>query len=139
MNTTSLLTRTVLATVLLSASVVAFARSGGGPRGGEFQPDVAESVSHGHDSTRAVTLPASRAASTADSAPAAVPAVTNTEPGKTRAEVRAELLEAEEAGVIPVRRNDYPPSARTIARNRVIFAQAEMAWHKNDQVALSAR
>jgi hypothetical protein len=53
---------------------------------------------------------------------------------KTRAQVQAELLQAEEAGAIPVRSPDYPPSARTIERNRVRFAIIERAWHGQSNV-----
>jgi hypothetical protein len=51
-----------------------------------------------------------------------------TAPGKTREQVRAELLQAEEAGLVPVHKNDYPPSAETVARNQVRFQQIEQAW-----------
>jgi Domain of unknown function (DUF4148) len=54
--------------------------------------------------------------------------------GLTRAQVRAELVQAEEAGVIPVHSPDYPPSARTIERNRVRFALAEHAWKTHAEV-----
>ncbi|MGH8783009.1 DUF4148 domain-containing protein [Paraburkholderia sp.] len=40
----------------------------------------------------------------------------------TRAEVRAQLVQAEAQGLLPVRKNDYPPSATTIARNREVYA-----------------
>ncbi|RDK00895.1 DUF4148 domain-containing protein [Paraburkholderia lacunae] len=43
-------------------------------------------------------------------------------PGLTRAEVRAQLVEAQADGLVPSPRNDYPPSAQTIARNREIYA-----------------
>ncbi|RKF35914.1 hypothetical protein BCY88_08805 [Paraburkholderia fungorum] len=57
--------------------------------------------------------------------------------GKTRAQVRAELLQAQRAGLAPVHKNDYPPSAETIARNRTRFQQIEQAWHAGDQVTAS--
>src|ERR1700757_159112 len=37
--------------------------------------------------------------------------------GKTRAEVRAELVEAQRDGVVPAPKYDYPPSQDTIERN----------------------
>jgi hypothetical protein len=42
--------------------------------------------------------------------------------GLTRAEVRAQLIEAEADGLVPAPREDYPPSALTIARNREVYA-----------------
>ncbi|WP_340137158.1 DUF4148 domain-containing protein, partial [Burkholderia cenocepacia] len=58
--------------------------------------------------------------STADAAPSAQ--------GKTRADVRGELLQAEEAGMLPVLKNDYPISATAIERNRIRFQQIQHAW-----------
>jgi hypothetical protein len=45
--------------------------------------------------------------------------------GRTRAEVRAELIEAQRAGIIPVPDADYPPSKRTIERNQARFSALE--------------
>jgi hypothetical protein len=42
--------------------------------------------------------------------------------GLTRAEVRAQLIQAEADGLVPAPKNDYPPRAQTIARNREIYA-----------------
>ncbi|KLU20533.1 hypothetical protein EOS_41085 [Caballeronia mineralivorans PML1(12)] len=58
---------------------------------------------------------------------------------KTRAQVRAELLEAERAGTVPIHRNDYPPSAETIAHNRARFQQVERGWRTGDQTTASAQ
>ncbi|GJH18086.1 DUF4148 domain-containing protein [Caballeronia novacaledonica] len=41
--------------------------------------------------------------------------------GKTRAEVVAELIQAQREGIIPVRKNDYPPSQQTIERNKELY------------------
>nr|WP_279609284.1 DUF4148 domain-containing protein [Burkholderia diffusa] len=62
-----------------------------------------------------------------------------TDYGKTRDQVRAELLQAERAGFAPVNKNDYPPSATTIARNRARFQQIEQAWHGSAQVTASGQ
>lgn len=43
--------------------------------------------------------------------------------GKTRAEVRAELIQAEAQGLLPTRKDDYPPSAATISQNRALYAE----------------
>jgi hypothetical protein len=45
--------------------------------------------------------------------------------GKTRAEVRAELIEAQRAGIVPVPEADYPPSHRTIERNKARYSALE--------------
>lgn len=45
-----------------------------------------------------------------------------TSSGLTRAEVMAQLQQAQAEGLVPSRSNDYPPSAATIARNREIYA-----------------
>ncbi|HYS65367.1 MAG TPA: DUF4148 domain-containing protein [Paraburkholderia sp.] len=42
--------------------------------------------------------------------------------GLTRAEVRAQLQQAQAEGLVPTSRNDYPPSDAEIARNREIYA-----------------
>ena len=43
-------------------------------------------------------------------------------PGLTRAEVHAQLIQAEADGLVPAPKADYPPSAQAIARNREIYA-----------------
>ncbi|MFL9962345.1 DUF4148 domain-containing protein [Paraburkholderia sediminicola] len=45
-----------------------------------------------------------------------------TSSGLTRADVIAQLQQAQAEGLVPVRTNDYPPSETTIARNREIYA-----------------
>lgn len=40
----------------------------------------------------------------------------------TRADVHAQLVEAQADGLLPVPKNDYPPSAETIARNKELYA-----------------
>lgn len=42
--------------------------------------------------------------------------------GVTRAEVHAQLVEAQADGLVSVPKNDYPPSADTIARNKELYA-----------------
>ncbi len=41
--------------------------------------------------------------------------------GKTRAEVYAELVQAQKDGMLPLNRNDYPPSQQIIQRNRDLY------------------
>ncbi|MFM0731115.1 DUF4148 domain-containing protein [Paraburkholderia sediminicola] len=42
--------------------------------------------------------------------------------GLTRADVMAQLQQAQAQGLVPTPNNDYPPTAREIARNREIYA-----------------
>ncbi|MFM0100141.1 DUF4148 domain-containing protein [Paraburkholderia nemoris] len=42
--------------------------------------------------------------------------------GLTRAEVVAQLQQAQAEGLVPTSNNDYPPTAKEIARNREIYA-----------------
>jgi hypothetical protein len=45
-----------------------------------------------------------------------------TSSGLTRAEVMAQLQQAQAEGLVPTRSSDYPPLEATIARNREIYA-----------------
>lgn len=47
----------------------------------------------------------------------------------TRADVRADLIQAERDGSLPTLNTDYPPSAQTIARNRELYAIAHGDRH----------
>jgi len=58
-------------------------------------------------------------------ATATTPAVSQNA-GKTRAEVRAELVQAEAQGLVPISKNDYPPTPLTIARNRAEYQSSHM-------------
>lgn len=110
MSNFSLLNRATVAVVLVALSATAFAGGGGGSRGPGPYPYVATG-------TTTATLTRS---STADGAPSVQ--------GKTRADVRGELLRAEEAGLVPVPKKDYPISATAIERNRIRFQQIQHAW-----------
>ncbi|MFM0735133.1 DUF4148 domain-containing protein [Paraburkholderia sediminicola] len=52
--------------------------------------------------------------------------------GKTRAQVREELIEAQRAGIIPTTEADYPPSQRTINANRARYQISERYWASKD-------
>ncbi|HEV3423454.1 MAG TPA: DUF4148 domain-containing protein [Paraburkholderia sp.] len=60
-------------------------------------------------------------AQSADPTGAMTPPAASANTGKTRAEVRAELVQAEAQGLLPVGENNYPPTAQQIARNREIY------------------
>ncbi|REG51897.1 uncharacterized protein DUF4148 [Paraburkholderia sp. BL6669N2] len=55
----------------------------------------------------------------------AAPPVKSAHQGKTRAEVRKELIQAYRDGLIPTTEADYPPSKSTIERNKALFAESE--------------
>ncbi|MBN3755008.1 DUF4148 domain-containing protein [Paraburkholderia sp. Tr-20389] len=42
--------------------------------------------------------------------------------GKTRAEVRAELVQAQREGLVPAPKHNYPPSAEEIRHNAEVYA-----------------
>ncbi|MDR5743550.1 hypothetical protein AWB71_05056 [Caballeronia peredens] len=44
--------------------------------------------------------------------------------GKTREEVRQELVQAYKDGVLPFRRSEYPPSAASMKKNKEAYARA---------------
>ena len=52
----------------------------------------------------------------------------------TRADVIAQLVQAQRDGTLPTSNWDYPPSAQTIARNRALYAIA----HGDRNTALAA-
>ncbi|VBU23309.1 Uncharacterised protein [Burkholderia pseudomallei] len=59
--------------------------------------------------------------------------------GKTRDEVRQELIRAQHEGVVPASKNDYPPSAALVARNKELHAisvhggKTDLALDQHDQ------
>ncbi|WDD93636.1 DUF4148 domain-containing protein [Burkholderia sp. FERM BP-3421] len=55
------------------------------------------------------------------------------QPGKTRADVRAELIQAYRDGTIPTTDGDYPPSQTTIDINRARFAASNPVWAQQQQ------
>ncbi len=44
--------------------------------------------------------------------------------GKTREEVRRELVQAYKDGILPFRRSEYPPSAASMKKNKDAYARA---------------
>ncbi|RQR27607.1 DUF4148 domain-containing protein [Burkholderia sp. Bp9143] len=54
--------------------------------------------------------------------------------GVTRAEVIADLVQAQRDGTVPTSNSDYPPSASTVARNRELYAIA----HGDQRTATAA-
>jgi hypothetical protein len=120
MKMISMPNRVGFAILLFSVAVAAHARGGVVPRP---DPSIPHSISV--SSADPVDTGAATAGTHADAlqVESATPAS-----GKTRAQVQAELLQAGEAGLLPVNPYDYPPSAATRARNRAHFLQLEQVW-----------
>jgi Domain of unknown function (DUF4148) len=140
MKRITLLKQSFLATVLLSATFAAFATSGGASGLGRnpniYAPSLTSSTLHSQQTvTTDNAAPGSVVLETGANAPFNENGSANS--GKTRAQVRAELLDAERAGLVPAHRNDYPPSTETVARNQVRFQQVEQAWRSSDQLTAS--
>ncbi|MGV7241742.1 DUF4148 domain-containing protein [Caballeronia sordidicola] len=67
---------------------------------------------------------------------ASVVAFAQTPPsGKTRQQVQQELVQARHDGIIPTTKNDYPPSAATVARNQDVHAVTK---HPGERVPAQA-
>ncbi|WP_183081499.1 DUF4148 domain-containing protein [Paraburkholderia fungorum] len=140
MKRITLFKQSVFATMLLSATVTAFAAGGQANGLGHNPNPYAVSATGAASRSQETALASNRnpAAKVPERAADGTANVTGSAGyGKTRAQVRAELLQAQRAGLAPVHKNDYPPSAETIARNRTRFQQIEQAWHAGDQVTAS--
>ncbi|WP_322058518.1 DUF4148 domain-containing protein [Paraburkholderia sp. J63] len=120
MNTAAILNHAVLAAVLTTVAVSVQAR-GGGVRPPERSTPHSTFISNGAPDESSMQTDAARA----DARPGTA---VNPALGKTRAQVRAELLQAGEEGMLPPRWVDYPPSAATRARNREDFLRVEQVW-----------
>ncbi|WP_242665849.1 DUF4148 domain-containing protein [Paraburkholderia ginsengiterrae] len=120
MKAAAISSRSALAVVLTSIPVSAHA-SGGGIRPQEQSTPQFVSVSSGAPDESSAQTDAARA----DGRPGTE---VSQALGKTRAQVRAELLQAGEEGMLPPRWVDYPRSASTRARNRENFIRVEQVW-----------
>jgi Domain of unknown function (DUF4148) len=140
MKLTTLFNRSAIAALLLSASVSVFATP---PH--IQQPDWHQYVKAAPTSALSPAdvdvIRASATTVAASPAKETGTVVTTGEAvhGKTRAQVRAELLQAEEAGLIPAGKTHYPPDAQTMARNRAQFQQAENWWRARGQLNASVQ
>ncbi|WP_051889008.1 DUF4148 domain-containing protein [Caballeronia sordidicola] len=136
------LKQVVFATLLLSATVTAFAAGGGsnglGRNPNLYAPSLVSSTLHSQQTVLANSDGSeSTVLTTGTNGPSTADRITAY--GKTRAQVRAELLEAERAGTVPVHKNEYPPSVETVARNHARFQQIEQAWRGEDPVVANNR
>ncbi|WP_063901235.1 DUF4148 domain-containing protein [Burkholderia ubonensis] len=82
----------------------------------------------GHDYPGAYT--ASSASSTRGAAAVAPagPSGNSAPSGKTREQVRQELIRAYHDGLLPTSNHDYPPGPETIARNKELHSLREPVW-----------
>jgi len=112
MKRITLLKQAVFATLLLSATVTAFATGGGanglGRNPNLYAPSLASSTSHSQQTVLANSAGSkSVVLATGTNGPSIADRTTGY--GKTRAQVRAELLEAQRAGTIPfIRMSTHP-------------------------------
>mgnify|MGYP001393667955 CR=1 FL=1 len=131
------LKQVVFATLLLSATVTAFATGGGsnglGRNPNLYAPSLTSSTSHSQQTVLTNSAGSESTVLTTDTNGPST-AERTTASAKTRAQVRAELLEAQRAGTIPVHKNEHPPSVETVTRNQVRFQQIEQAWRAGGPV-----
>jgi hypothetical protein len=132
MKALSFLGRTVVATLLVSASVAAFA---GVPVPVYAAPQTISATAPSPTLQlaavdRSVVQPSAPFAGTADVADTASGAGSQ---AKTRAQVRAELIQAEKAGLIPAGNVRFPAGPETMARNRFDFQSAQSWWTAHGQ------
>lgn len=73
-------------------------------------------------------------AQNADPSGANSPPAVSANSSKTRAEVRAELIQAEQQGLLPGSKNNYPPTPREMVKNRAEY----QARHLGSHVALAS-
>ena len=130
MKRTLLLNRSVFAALLLSVSASVFAAA---PKTvqSDSQPVAAAAPSPALllAAVDRPSVPTWTGSTNADAA--------TSSQGKTRAQVRAELIQAEEAGLVPAGKTDYPAGLNTIARNRINFQKAKTWWEAHGQQAAS--
>jgi uncharacterized protein DUF4148 len=128
MQRKSILNRSFFAALLLSASVSAFARTPTVAQASQQQVVAVQSADLQLAAVdRTGTLPAATSSDTTD--PAAAPP----NQGKTRAQVRAELIQAEQQGLVPAGNTRYPAGPDLIARNAYDFQQAKAWWETHGQ------
>ncbi|HDR9037942.1 TPA: DUF4148 domain-containing protein [Burkholderia contaminans] len=84
--------------------------------GGHDYPNVG--TSSGTTSSHDIALSASTVSQSGSDAPN----------GKTREQVRQELIRAYHDGVLPISKRDYPPSPQAIARNKELHNLVEPKW-----------
>ncbi|SMF99594.1 DUF4148 domain-containing protein [Burkholderia singularis] len=77
-----------------------------------------------------VALDSSAVAGASVTSPAALQAqsANTVSSGKTREQVRQELIQAYHDGLLPTSKLDYPPSEATIARNKELHRLVEPKW-----------
>jgi hypothetical protein len=73
-------------------------------------------------------------AQSTDATGATTPPAASANTGTTRAEVRAQLIQAEQQGLLPVSKNNYPPTPQEIAQNRAEY----QARHLDNRVRMAS-
>jgi len=129
------LIRAVLLSCALSAPIAAFAQTAGGPvtradvradlvrvEQAGYRP-ISNDPNYPEDIQAAEAKVAAQQSHSVAARPVAAFAQASAS-GPTRADVVADLIQAERDGTLPTSNWDYPPSAQTIARNRELYAVA---------------
>ncbi|WP_080417094.1 DUF4148 domain-containing protein [Burkholderia ubonensis] len=106
--------RTVVAMVVAATAVTSAFADGGHDYPGAYGASSASST-RGAAAVAAAVAPASPSGNSAPS-------------GKTREQVRQELIRAYHDGLLPTSNHDYPPGPETIARNKELHSLREPVW-----------
>lgn len=127
MQRKSILNRSLFAVLLLSASVSVLAGTPSLTQASQQQVVAVQSADLQLAAVdRIGTLPTASSDAT-DTVAAA------SSQGKTRAQVRAELIQAEQQGLVPAGNTRYPAGPALIARNAYDFQQAKAWWETHGQ------
>ncbi|WP_080418759.1 DUF4148 domain-containing protein [Burkholderia ubonensis] len=82
----------------------------------------------GHDYPGAYAASSASSARSAAAVAPASPSGNSAPSGKTREQVRQELIRAYHDGLLPTSNHDYPPGPETIARNKELHSLREPVW-----------
>jgi hypothetical protein len=136
MNRLTVFKHSVFATLLLSTALTAFANGGGSaaPRGYPIQNAYAAAGQRLATTAPATTELPVGATGSAAAVQETSAATRDISSGKSRVQVREELVEAQRTGLVPSGRTDYPPSTETIARNQARFQQVEPLWRARGDI-----
>ncbi|WP_063900718.1 DUF4148 domain-containing protein [Burkholderia ubonensis] len=82
----------------------------------------------GHDYPGAYAASSASSTRGAAAVAPASPSGNSAPSGKTREQVRQELIRAYHDGLLPTSNHDYPPGPETIARNKELHSLREPVW-----------
>ncbi len=82
----------------------------------------------GHDYPNAYAASTAPGANSAAAVAPVGPSGNSVVQGRTREQVRQELIRAYHDGLLPTSNHDYPPGPETIARNKELYSLREPVW-----------